>query len=65
MDAAEVCSALYYSLLAGMEEVSDCLLHTWENANAEGGTYVGMCLARPEAKSRAKPSPNRPGQAGP
>ena len=27
--------------------------------------YLGMCKARPEAVSQAKPSPNRPGQAGP
>ena len=26
---------------------------------------VGMCKARPEAVSQAKPSPNRPSQAGP
>ena len=37
MDAAEVCSALYYSSLAGMQEVSDCLLHRGENVNAKGG----------------------------
>ena len=37
MDRVEVCSALYYSALAGMQEVTDCLLHTGENANAEGG----------------------------
>jgi len=37
MDRSKVCSALYYSSLAGMLEVSDCLLHKGENANAEGG----------------------------
>jgi hypothetical protein len=26
---------------------------------------IVLCLARPQAVSRAKPSPNRPGQAGP
>ena len=30
-------SALYYSSLAGMKEVSDCLLHKGENPNAGGG----------------------------
>ena len=39
MDRARVCSALYYSSLAGMEEVLDCLLDKGENANAKGGTY--------------------------
>ena len=37
LSMAEVCSALYYSSLAGMEEVSDHLLRKGENANAEGG----------------------------
>ena len=37
MDESEVCCALYYSSLAGMQEVSDCLLHKGENANAKGG----------------------------
>ena len=37
MDRADICSALYYSALAGMQEVSDCLLQMGENANAEGG----------------------------
>ena len=32
-------SALYYSSLAGMEEVTGCLLHKGENANVEGGRY--------------------------
>ena len=39
MNGADVCSALYYSSLAGMEEVSDLLLHKGENANVEGGRY--------------------------
>ena len=39
MDGAKVCSALYYSSLAGMPEVSDCLLHKGEDANAEGGRF--------------------------
>ena len=37
MHEGQVGSALYYSSLAGMQEVSDCLLHRGENANAEGG----------------------------
>ena len=36
---SRVCPALYYSSLAGMQEVSACLLHTGEDANAEGGWY--------------------------
>ena len=39
MDRAEVCSALYYSSLIGMQELSDCLLHRGENANAKGGRF--------------------------
>ena len=39
LDRSEVCCALYYSSLAGMQEVSDCLLHKGENANAKGGTF--------------------------
>ena len=31
------CSPLYYSSLAGMHKVLDCLLQNGENANAEGG----------------------------
>ena len=34
---SKVCSTLYYSSLAGMQEVSDCLLCKGENVNAEGG----------------------------
>ena len=39
MDRVDVCSALYYSSLVGMQEVLECLLHRGENANAEGGMY--------------------------
>ena len=39
LDRSEVSCALYYSSLAGMQEVSDCLLNKGENANAEGGKY--------------------------
>ena len=39
MDRSEVCSALYYSSVAGMEEVTDLLLHKGESANAVGGRY--------------------------
>ena len=39
MDKAKVCSPLYYSSLAGMQEVADCLLRRGENANAEGGDF--------------------------
>jgi hypothetical protein len=39
MDKAKVCSALYYSSLSGMQEVSDCLLQKGENVNAEGGRF--------------------------
>ena len=35
-DRAEVCSALYYSSLAGMQEVLDFLLHKGENVNVKG-----------------------------
>ena len=38
MDRAKVFPALYYSSLAGMQEVSECLLCRGENANAKGGT---------------------------
>ena len=31
----------------------------------KGTMTLVLCLARPEAVSRAKPGPNRPGQAGP
>ena len=31
------CSVLYYSSLAGIQEVSDCLLNKGENPNAKGG----------------------------
>ena len=37
MDRDKVCSALYYSSLAGMQEVVYCLLHNGENPNAKGG----------------------------
>jgi hypothetical protein len=37
MDEAEIFSALYYSSLAGMAEISEYLLLKGENANAEGG----------------------------
>ena len=37
MDVAKVGSALYYSSLAGMQDILDCLPHRGENANAEGG----------------------------
>ena len=36
-DKSQICCALYYSSLAGMQEVSDCLLHEGEDVNAEGG----------------------------
>ena len=39
LDRSEVSCALYYSSLAGMQEVSDCLLNKGENANAEGGKF--------------------------
>ena len=39
LDDGKVCSGIYYSALAGMEEVSDCLLHKGENSNAEGGRF--------------------------
>ena len=39
MEVEKVCSGLYYSSLAGMEEVSDCLLRNGENANTEGGRF--------------------------
>ena len=39
MDGTKVCSALYYSSLAGMQEVTECLLHKGENANAKGGRF--------------------------
>ena len=38
-DRSEVCCALYYSSLAGIQEVSACLLRMGENVNAEGGWY--------------------------
>ena len=38
LNRSKVCCALYYASLAGMHEVSDCLLHKGENANAEGGS---------------------------
>jgi hypothetical protein len=43
MDRADICSALYYSALAGLQEVSGCLLQMGENANAEGG-WLGSAL---------------------
>ena len=39
MDRVKICSPLYYSSLAGMEEVLDCLLRKGENVNAEGGLH--------------------------
>ena len=39
LNRSEVCCALYYSSLAGMQEVSHCLLHKKENPNAEGGRF--------------------------
>ena len=39
LERDEFCSALYYSSLAGMLEVSDGLLQKGENANAEGGSF--------------------------
>ena len=38
-EQAEVCSALYYSSLAGMQEVTVCLLHKGENVNEVGGRF--------------------------
>ena len=37
LDRSGVCCALYYSSLVGIQEVSNCLLHKGENANAKGG----------------------------
>ena len=39
MNGDEVCSALYYSSLPGMEEVLHCLLQKGGNANVKGGRY--------------------------
>ena len=39
MEQAEVCSALYYSSLAGMQEVTVCLLNKGENVNEVGGRF--------------------------
>ena len=36
-----------------------------ETVTIENKPQVGLCKARPEAMSQAKPGPNRPGQAGP
>ena len=33
--------------------------------NRDSLYYIGLCKARPEAVSQAKPGPNRPSQAGP
>ena len=42
LDRSRVCCALYYSSLAGMQEVTDCLLQKGENANAVGGRFGNL-----------------------
>ena len=53
MNKAEVCSALYYSSLAGIKEVSDCLLQKGENANAKGGCFGNALQAASYSSNEA------------